>query len=97
MTQTLQQAGYKHIYYTSETKQHGLINIETGLIELFTAKKDLSGWGLKYRNTKLEFNSSFDTVGMERFIKGLMYFVHYGEQHPSFKEARKVLLKLGKY
>ena len=53
MKQTLKQAGY--IYMMHDRGEHYLGNVATGEVEVFTANKNFAGWGLKYKNTHLEF------------------------------------------
>ncbi|MEO6306177.1 MAG: hypothetical protein ABIP51_23720 [Bacteroidia bacterium] len=51
--QTLKEAGYKHI--SCNNSQHVLLNLETGKNEIFWSNKNHASWGLKYKNTHLEF------------------------------------------
>ena len=85
--------------YVSGNKKEGylLYNKDTQNIERFQANKDFSGWTLPYRNTRLEFCSSFNDTEMLQFVRGLKYIHGYGEQHPSFKYAYNVLIKIGKF
>jgi len=56
--QTLKEAGYTHL----ETKGHGmhiLINNLTLVKEVFVSNKNFAGWGLKYKNTHLEFCATY--------------------------------------
>ena len=54
MKQTLKEAGY--IYMDKLCKgEHILKNIETNKLEIFAVNKNHSGWGLKFKNTHLEF------------------------------------------
>jgi len=88
----LKKEGYKYIY--SADGEHALLNIETGLLEFFSANKNFSGWGISWRNTKLEFNRSYNHAEMQRFKQGLNKIQNYGEQHPSFMRAHRLLKKL---
>lgn len=56
MKETLKQAGYTYLRY--ENGVHYLLNIETGITEIFFANKNHASWGLIYKNTHLEFASS---------------------------------------
>ena len=53
--QTLKEAGYKYISYDSKAKEHTLLDTNTGIKEQFFANKNHASWGLKYKNTHLEF------------------------------------------
>lgn len=95
--QTPKEAGYTYLWNEKETGMYYFLNDATQLIEMFTKNKGFSGWGLKYRRTDLEFCASHDINYKLRFIKGLRAITHWGEQHPSFKYARRLLLKLNAY
>lgn len=90
--QTIQETGYKYLYYANN--EHALLNKDTGLIEFFTACKNVASWALKFRNTHLEFCRSYNESQMLQFKRGLKTIQNYGEQHPSFMNAHKMLLKL---
>lgn len=51
---TLKEAGYKYISYNKNTGIHTLEN-EDGKKELFIARKNHASWGIRYKNTHLEF------------------------------------------
>lgn len=54
MKETLKQAGY--LYMDKLCKgMHILRNLATGKLELFAANKNHANWGLKFKNTHLEF------------------------------------------
>lgn len=53
--ETLRQSGYRYAGYDRATGLHRLQDIETGRIELFVANKDHASWGIKWRNTDLEY------------------------------------------
>lgn len=78
-------------------KEHLLLNLDTRLLEKFTANKNFAGWGIPWRNTKLEFNSSYSPAEQVRFLEGLRKVHRFGEQHPGFMWAWKLINKLAKY
>lgn len=95
MTQTPKEAGYTFLY--NSDRMYYFVNDETKQIECFTPKKDIATWGLKYRNTNMEFCSTWDNNFKQRFIDGMRSITRWGEQHPSFHNARRLLLKLNAY
>jgi hypothetical protein len=56
MKETFKEAGYKH-FKNVGYGQHILIN-RYGKYELFFCNKNHASWGLIYKNTHLEFNST---------------------------------------
>lgn len=60
MKQSIKEAGYKHIWYNPQTKEHTLYNTETKQLEAWTASKGYAGYTLAYKNTELEFCHSFN-------------------------------------
>lgn len=56
--QTLKQAGYSYIGFNRARKLHMLRN-EDGKCELWFANKNHASYGLIWRNTHLEFASSY--------------------------------------
>lgn len=58
MKETLKHAGYTYI----RKLHHGLhlLRDETGKLELWFANKRHSSWGLKFKNTHLEFIRSYE-------------------------------------
>lgn len=95
MIQTPKEAGYTYLWNSEQ--MYYFLNDDTKQIECFGVKKDIASWGLKYRNTNLEFCSTHDVNYKLRFIDGLKRIIHWGEQHPSFKNAHRLLLKLNAY
>lgn len=57
--QTIKEANYKHIGYDKKAKEHTLLNLDTNKKEVFFANKNHASWGLKYKNTHLEFMYSY--------------------------------------
>lgn len=55
--QTLKQAGYTYVQYLGD-KTH-LLKSENGDLEIFGANKNHASWGLIFKNTHLEFCSTF--------------------------------------
>jgi hypothetical protein len=51
--ETFKEAGYKYIKYLGDG-EHLLIN-DNGVREVFITNKNHANWGLKYKNTHLEF------------------------------------------
>ena len=89
--QTITQAGYKYLYFDKAENTHVLYNVAIKTVEVFAKSKNFSGWGLKYKNTDLEFISSWEPSRLERFIKGLNSVFNFGEQHPGFTNAYRLL------
>ena len=87
--ETLKEAGYKYLYYFDGLDY--LYNQGAGVVEVFAKSKNFAGWGLKYKNTDLEFCSSWTDAHLQQFIKGLQSIYHWGEQHPGFKRAYRQL------
>lgn len=58
MKETLQQAGYTYVRYSKTLKAH-ILRDEDGKLELWTANKNHASYGLIYKNTHLEFVSSY--------------------------------------
>ena len=54
MKQTIKEAGYKYDMYLG-SKEHRLLNLNTGKHEVFVANKNHASWGIIYKNTHLEF------------------------------------------
>ena len=89
--ETFKEAGYKYLYYRDREKTHHLYNTDTKQIEVFASSKNYAGWALKYKNTHLEFCASLPDNELQRFIQGLERVYNFGEQHPGFKGAYKLL------
>jgi hypothetical protein len=53
--ETMKEAGYTYCRYDSSTKEHILIDNDTRSKEVFIANKNHAGWGIRYKNTHLEF------------------------------------------
>ncbi len=56
MKQTLKQAGYTYVKYLGN-RQH-VLKDEDGKLEIWFSNKNHASYGLKYKNTHLEFLSS---------------------------------------
>jgi len=54
MKQTFKEAGYKYLLFKGNG-QHVLLNTHTNKKELFFTNKNHASWGLKFKNTHLEF------------------------------------------
>ena len=52
--QTPKEAGYKYVG-RFDNKEYVFLNIHTGVKEIFFCNKNHASWGLKWRNTHLEF------------------------------------------
>jgi hypothetical protein len=63
MKETLRQAGYKYKMYLGN-KKHLLLEVESEKLELFASNKGHASWGLIYKNTHLEFVSSWRVSGI---------------------------------
>jgi hypothetical protein len=58
MKQTLKEAGYTYVRYSSILHAH-ILKDEDGKLELWVANKNHASYGLIYKNTHLEFASSY--------------------------------------
>lgn len=58
MKQTLKQANYTYVRYLGN-REHLLKDNSTNNLEVFFTNKNHASWGLKYKNTDLEFARSF--------------------------------------
>lgn len=56
--QSPKEAGYKYVGKWGH-KEYVFLNIHTGVKELFACNKNHASWGLAWKNTHLEFVSSF--------------------------------------
>lgn len=61
MKQTLKEAGYTYVKYYAANNLHCLRN-ENGKKEWWAANKNHASWGLKWRNTHLEFVTSVEPI-----------------------------------
>lgn len=93
--QTPKEAGYTYLWNSKQ--MYYFLNNDTKQVEQFAVKKDIANWGLKYRNTNLEFCCTQSVGEKLKWIKDLKSIIHWGEQHPSFLEARRLLIKLNEY
>lgn len=92
--ETPKQAGYRYIYSDKDTGLHMFYNVTTHVMECFAKSKNHAGWALNWRNTQLEFCSSWDDAHLLQFKRGIKAIHNYGEQHPSFKYAWRIMKKL---
>jgi hypothetical protein len=53
MKETFKQAGYTYIKYLGDGEH--LLRNSDGINEVFASNKNHASWGLKYKNTHLEF------------------------------------------
>jgi len=51
----MKKEGYAYYRYDSRSKMHILLNMVTCDLEMWVANKNHAGYGLKYKNTDLEF------------------------------------------
>ena len=58
MKQTLKESGYKYIRYSDHFHAH-ILEDESGKKELWVANKNHASYGIIYKNTHLEFVSSY--------------------------------------
>lgn len=68
--QTLKEAGYKFIASLGGG-EFLLWNIEDRNIENFNSRKNVAGWAIKYKNTHLEFASSYNPKELAQFRRGM--------------------------
>lgn len=64
--------------------QHVLWNKHTRNFELWTVNKNHASYGLKYKNTHLEFCASYTDAEREHLIRGMRAIQNFGEQHSGF-------------
>jgi hypothetical protein len=57
MYETMKEAGYKHLKSIGNG-QHILLDLDTGIKEMFFCNKNHASWGIIYKNTHLEFAHS---------------------------------------
>lgn len=57
---TMHEAGMEYARFSKEFGGHVLRDIETGKFELWTARKNHASYGIRYKNTHLEFVRSVD-------------------------------------
>lgn len=56
---TIDEAGYKYIRYSESLHAHILEDLETGKQELWVSNKNHASYGIIYKNTHLEFVTSY--------------------------------------
>lgn len=54
--ETMKEAGYRYGSFLGN-RQHCLVDLETGNSEIWASNKNHAGYGIKYKNTHLEFCS----------------------------------------
>ena len=64
MKETFSDAYYQYIQYLGN-KEHLLKDILTGRYEVFFSNKNHASWGLKWKNTHLEFVRSLSVLPFE--------------------------------
>jgi hypothetical protein len=53
--ESLQEAGYLYVKFDSYQRVHVLQDVSTGRLEAWFANKNHCGYGIRWRNTDLEF------------------------------------------
>lgn len=67
--QTMQEAGYRHIK-TLNNGLHALESLsERGTVEIWAANKNHASYGIKYKNTHLEFCSTMSKKDARATLK----------------------------
>ena len=56
--ETLKEAGYEYVRFAPEEGGHILREKDTGKLEVWFANKNHASYGLRYKNTHLEFARS---------------------------------------
>jgi len=56
--QTLKEANYQFMGMSDDNYYYRLLNLDTKCTELFVKNKNHASWGIKYKNTHLEFCAS---------------------------------------
>jgi len=81
MQTTLKSEGYAYLFY-DVNQYHVLYNINTGEIERYTNTPNFAGYTLKYKNTELEFCSSYSEDEKDKLVRTMRKIQRWGEQHP---------------
>lgn len=79
--ETLKSEGYKYLFQDLDG-YHVLYEIATGNIERWTSHINAACYTLKYKNTELEFCSSYNDFEKDRLIGTMRRIQRWGEQHP---------------
>lgn len=79
--ETLASEGYKYLFQ-DENSYHVLYEIATGNIERWSSHINAACYTLKYKNTELEFCSSYNDFEKERLFDYMRKVQNFGEQHP---------------
>lgn len=61
MKETMKEAGYVYVEKIGD-RLHVLEDVESGRREIFACNKNFHGWGIKYKNTHLEFCGGADNL-----------------------------------
>ena len=81
--ETLRSEGYKYLYQ-DENGYHVLYEIATGNIERWSNHINAACYTLRYKNTELEFCSSFADYEKEKLFATMRRIQNWGEQHSDF-------------
>jgi len=79
--ETLKSEGYAYLFF-DVNNYHVLYNIETGEIERWSSHVNAACYTLKYKNTELEFCSSYNHHEKESLVSTMLKIQRWGEQHP---------------
>ena len=81
MKTTLKSEGYAYLFY-DVNQCHVLYNINTGEIERYINTPNFAGYTLKYKNTRLEFCSSYNEQEKDKLVRTMLKIQRWGKQHP---------------
>lgn len=85
-TETLKSEGYKYVMH-DDNGYHVLYNLHTKEFERWTSHKYTACSTLKYKNTELEFCSSYNDYEKQRLLDTMRRIQNFGEQHPRFRST----------
>ena len=80
--ETFKQAGYKYVFQHKDM-HHVLYNLATKNFERWNASPNFAGYALRYKNTLLEFASSYNESEKSQLIHSMRKIQRFGEQHPA--------------
>lgn len=78
--ETLKSNGYKYVMFDNDGN-HVLYEISSGNFERWGSSKNHAGHSMKYKNTDLEFCSSYNEYERDRLIAYMLKIQRWGEQH----------------
>ena len=77
----------KHLYYNHGTGVHVMYDTDCKQFERWIANYNHASYRFKYKNTHLEFCSSYNDVEHARMLRSMRKIQNFGEQHLEFNSA----------